>query len=113
MKKIFGKVVMSQRELDREIENAQLRGRRQAQRKPSEQQKDIMIRYGFFPVTDDFWKAIGMPMLIGQGFDWALYEPEGGNQKFMPFHGWYFVDKKSTEIYYEARNAKKRLKRDF
>lgn len=54
MKKIFGKIIMTQRELNRELENARVQGRREAQRTLSREKQCIMINCGFFPVTDGF-----------------------------------------------------------
>ena len=113
MRKIFGQIIMTQRELNRELESARVQGRREAQRTLSREKQCIMINCGFFPVTDGFWEAIGTPEIIGHGFDWAYFEPEGKRQKFMPFHGWLFVDKTSFEIRREAEKAKKILRGEY
>ena len=64
MRKIFGKIIMTQRELNRELENARVQGRREAQKTLSREKQCIMINCGFFPVTDSFWEAIGTPEII-------------------------------------------------
>lgn len=106
MKKVFGKIIMSQWELDRRTEEARIRGRREAQKPLSKDKRDVMLGCGFFPVTDDFWLGVGMVEAMSQGFDWAYFVPDGKRQKFMPFHGWHFVDKTSFEIKCEAKKAK-------
>ena len=50
MRKIFGKIIMTQRELNRELENARVQGRREAQKTLSREKQCIMINCGFFPV---------------------------------------------------------------
>lgn len=110
MKKAFGKIIMSQQELDIKIENARIKGRREAQTALSKERRDIMLSFGFFPVTDDFWMGIGRADYTGQGLDWAYYVPDGKSQKFMPFHGWYFNNKNGFEIQYEAYTAKRLLR---
>lgn len=106
MKKVFRKIIISQKELDRKVENARIQGRREANKALSKEKRDIMLSYGFFPVADDFWIGIGMAEFAGHGFDWAYFVPDGKHQKFMPFHGWSFCDKRGIEIKYEAHKAK-------
>lgn len=106
MKKAFGKIIISQQELDRKIESARIQGRREAQTALSKEKRDIMLSFGFFPVTDEFWIGIGRADFAGYGFDWAYYAPDGKRQKFMPFHGWHFNNKTGFEIQYEAHKSK-------
>ena len=113
MKKIFGKIIMEQIELDRIKLNARIQGMREAQKTLSQDKRNIMINCGFFPVTADFWTAIGKPEALGPGFDWAYFEPEGKKQKFMPFHGWLFLDMTGFEIRHEAEKARKILRGEY
>lgn len=110
MKKVFGKIVLSKNELDSKVENARIQGRREAQKGLSEEKRNIMLSFGFFPVTDDFWIGIGRADCAGHGFDWAYFVPDGKEQKFMPFHGWQFIEKSSFGIRDEARTVKKLLR---
>lgn len=48
MRKIFGKIIMTQRELNRELENARVQGRREAQKTLSREKQCIMTNCGFF-----------------------------------------------------------------
>lgn len=111
MKRILNKIIISQKELDGKIEYARIQGMREAQKTLSKETRDIMLSLGFFPVTDDFWIGIGKAEYAGQGFDWAYYVPDGKRQKFMPFHGWHFNDKKSFQIKNQALQAEMTLRR--
>jgi len=68
-----------------------------------------LLKVGFLPVTDDFWRDAGMWRAVGKGFDWALLVPVGKTQKYMPFHENILKGKSLKELAEIAERAEKNL----
>lgn len=63
----------------------------------TEERRILLLKLGFFPVTDDFWYGAGMPWAAGDGHNWAFRTPFLSD-KFMPFHETYFENKSDAEL---------------
>ncbi len=53
-----------------------------------EEKRSLLLKLGYFPVTDDFWAEQGMPEYISGGWDWAMRTP-CFTQSYMPYHETY------------------------
>lgn len=62
-----------------------------------EKRRILLLKIGFFPVTDDFWYGAEMPYAAENDCTWALRTPlhSGG---LMPFHEAYLEDKSDAEL---------------
>ena len=63
----------------------------------TEERRILLLKIGYFPVTDDFWYGAGMPYAVEDKCDWALKTPFWYHA-FMPFHEKYLEDRSGTEL---------------
>ena len=63
----------------------------------TQERRILLLKLGFFPVTDDFWYGAGMPWAADDGHNWALRTPFSTNE-FMPFHETFFDGKSNAEL---------------
>ncbi len=66
-----------------------------------EEQKQILLEIGYFPVTDDFWRGCGMEYAVGKGYTWAYRTPKS-EYPFMPYSEDYLSRQSKSQLRYHA-----------
>lgn len=57
----------------------------------------LLKKLGYFEVDDSFWADIGMPLFIGEGFNWAFSTPQK-KQKYMPYKEQTLINRSDDEL---------------
>ena len=64
--------------------------------KMTNERRELLLKLGFFPVTDDFWHGAAMPLAAGE-FEWAFRMPFN-KQKIFPWHEKNLEEKSDDEL---------------